>query len=76
MVVWKNSDICIGGYHIGCLRSYPRLILLHVLLSRSKLGLAREKTRSPINRDNFYQTVYRRFAPQRGNNLIAGWSPD
>jgi hypothetical protein len=59
-------------YHIGCLHSYPRLILLHVPLSRSKLGLAREKTRSPINRDNFYQTVYRRFAPQRGNNLIAG----
>ena len=40
-------------------------------LSRSKLGLTRENPRIPINRDSFYQTVYRRIASRRGI-LIAG----
>lgn len=44
------------GYHIGCLHSYPKFILLHMPLSRSKLGLARENPRSPLNANDFYQT--------------------
>ena len=60
MIVLKMGlDICIG--------SYPRLILLHMPFSRSKSGLTHENPRVPINRDNFYQTVYQRFAPQYGN---------
>lgn len=42
------------------LRSYPRLIQLHVPLStRSKLGLTRGNTRVPMTGDGFYQIVYR-----------------